>query len=128
MQNFEEFAPRKTVLFIEGNFWEVYANAELSFFNVKKKKQKKKGKFRMKEKVKSLIVAMNKNKAVTRAICFILALIMVFYVIPSTVYPFVAEAFENDALESATADKSDSSAVREFEVIQRRKCKAFSSL
>lgn len=77
----------------------------------------------MKEKVNSIMKFIKRNKALTRTLCFALSLIMIFYVIPSTVFSKASELLDHEATKNETAQATDSITaltVDPFEIIELR--------
>ena len=60
----------------------------------------------MKEKMRRIFSFIRRNKVTTKMISFVLSLVLIFYVIPSSIYSEAAELFENDE-----AIKNDVSAI-----------------
>ena len=58
----------------------------------------------MKEKMRKIFSFIRRNKVTTKMISFVLSLVLIFYVIPSSIYSEASELFEND--EAITNDVS----------------------
>ena len=101
---------------------EVYANAVLKLDS---QENKTKGRRKMKETINSIFRFIRRNKVMIRSLCFVLSLIMVFYVIPSTIFAKAAEALEDtntEATSTPTTDesKNEVSGIAPFEVVELR--------
>ena len=76
----------------------------------------------MKEKAHSIYRFLVRNKAFTKALSFVLSLVIFFYVIPSTIFAEAAEALSNtDDTETQTAKAPEiENKSSPFEVIEQR--------
>ena len=63
----------------------------------------------MKEKVQKILGFIKRNKVTTKVISFLLSLVLIFYVIPSSIYSEAAELFDNDRSEFVTDTESNTS-------------------
>lgn len=80
----------------------------------------------MKKALKEAIKFLKRNKAFTKSISFVLSLLLIFYVIPSTIYAQVAEMLEDNSssIENIT-DTYPVDAIYEIETLRESNAKHF---
>lgn len=74
----------------------------------------------MKEKVNSIMKFLKRNKAFTKTLSMFLCIVLVFYVIPSTIFAKAAEAFDNINAEATAKDLKTEKIIDPYEVIELR--------
>ena len=72
----------------------------------------------MKEKFSSALKFMRRNRTFTKLVSFILSVVILFYVIPSTIYTKAAELFENEKNADENISSVLNSSVYEIEELR----------